>query len=48
MNELIALVVFLKGAVQGSGRGMGKGKKKAVAVRKERVTNLCRHLTVQV
>jgi hypothetical protein len=49
VNELIALFVFLKRGAGSSGRGKGKregGKGKCGG--EGLVTDLCRHLTVQV
>jgi hypothetical protein len=48
VNEFIALFVFLKRAVQTGEREKGREGEKDVAVRKEKDTDLCRHLTVQV
>jgi hypothetical protein len=55
VNEFVALFVFLKRAVQGGGKGKREGKeergKKTCGGEEKRgllVTDLCRHLTVQI
>jgi hypothetical protein len=49
VNELVALFVFLKRAVQsGEDKDKERGKKAVAEEERERVTDFCRHLTVQV
>jgi len=49
VNEFIALFVFLKRTVQdGEREKRRKRKKKNCGGERERVTDICRHLTVQV